>query len=84
MTRRFLVAVAVLLFAQTTFAQFGQSNLNRLTDLAVRLSRDAQDFADANYRNYSNSIRTNRSDVEVVMLSQQFWGSIASVLQDGQ
>jgi hypothetical protein len=72
MTRRLLIAVAVLLSAHTTFAQFGQSNLNRLTDLAARLSRDANDFADANYRNYSNSFRTNRSDVEVVMLSQQF------------
>jgi hypothetical protein len=84
MTRRLLIAVAVLLFAQTTFAQFGQSNLNRLTDLAARLSRDAQDFADANYRNYSNSFRTSRSDVEAVMLTQQFGAGITSVLQDGQ
>jgi hypothetical protein len=60
MTRRFLIAVAVLLYAQTTFAQFGQSNLKSTYDLAARLTRDANDFADANYRNYSNSFRTNR------------------------
>jgi hypothetical protein len=71
--KRFLIAAALLLCAQTTFAQFGQSN--RLTDLAGRLSRDAEDFADANYRAYSNSSRGSRSDVEAVMLSQQFAGA---------
>ena len=72
---RLLVAVAVLLFAQTTFGQFGQSQSNRLVDLASRLSRDANDFADATYRSYSNSSRSNRSDVEAVILSEQFSGA---------
>jgi len=72
---RLLVAAAVLLFAQTTFGQFGQSQSNRLVDLASRLSRDANDFADATYRSYSNSSRSNRSDVEAVILSEQFSGA---------
>jgi hypothetical protein len=71
--RRFVIAAALLFCAQTTFAQFGQSN--RLTDLAGRLARDAEDFADANYRSYANSSRSSRSDVEAVMLSHQFAGA---------
>src|SRR5690349_8080040 len=72
--RLFLVAV-VLLFAQTTFGQFGQSQSNRLADLASRLSREASDLADSTYRGYSNSFRSNRTDVEAVMLSEQFRGA---------
>jgi hypothetical protein len=75
MKMRLLAAVAVLLFAQITFAQFGQSQSNRLVDLASRLSRDAEDFADSTYRSYSNSFRSNRSDIEAIMLSQQFSGA---------
>ena len=71
---RVLIALAALLFvAQPTLAQFGQSN--RLTDLAERLSRDADAFADATYNSYSNSFRNSRNDVEAVMLSQQFAGA---------
>jgi hypothetical protein len=71
---RVLIALTTLLFvAQTAAAQFGQSN--RLTDLADRLSRDADSFADAAYNSYSNSVRSSRSDVEAVMLSQQFAAS---------
>lgn len=73
-TRRLLITVTILVFAQSTYAQFGnqpQFN-NRLIDLAGRLSREASDFAAATYRNYSNSFRTNRSDVEAVMLTEQF------------
>src|SRR5215470_7501804 len=73
--RRLLIAVAVLLFAQTAFGQFGQSQSNRLVDLASRLSREANDFAASSYRNYSNSFRSNRNDVEAIMLSQQFSGA---------
>ena len=75
MKTRLLVAAAVLLFAQTTFGQFGQSQSSRLVDLASRLSRDVNDFADATYRSYSNSSRSNRSDIEAVMLSEQFNGA---------
>src|SRR5690349_13878847 len=75
MKTRLLVAAAVLLFAQTTFGQFGQSQSSRLIDLASRLSRDVNDFADATYRSYSNSTRSNRSDIEAVMLSEQFSGA---------
>jgi hypothetical protein len=71
--KRFVIAAALLFLAQTTFAQFNQ--LNRLTDLAGQLSRDAENFADANYRSYANSPRSSRSDVEAVMLSQQFAGA---------
>src|ERR1044071_7441212 len=74
--RRFLIAIAVLVCAQTTFAQFGNNNSqsNRLIELAGTLSRQANDFADANYRSYSNTFRSNRSDIEAVMLTEQFSG----------
>jgi len=76
MKLRLLVATATLLFAQTAFGQFGQSQSNnRLLDLASRLSRDANDFADTTYRGYSNSTRNNRSDIQAVMLSEQFNGA---------
>ena len=72
-TRSLLVVVAVLLFASPAFTQFGQSN--RLTDLASRLSRDAEDFADASYNGFSNNSRFTRNDVEAVMLAYQFAGA---------
>jgi hypothetical protein len=72
--RKLLIAHAVVLFfAYPAFAQFGQSN--RLTNQAERLSRDADAFADATYNGYTNSFRNNRTEVEAVMLSQQFAGA---------
>lgn len=71
---RVLIALAALFFiAQPALAQFGQAN--RLTDLANRLSRDADAFADATYNSYTNSFRSSRNEVEAVMLSQQFAAS---------
>lgn len=71
---RVLIALAALFFvAQPALAQFGQSN--RLSELAERLSRDADAFADASYNSYTNSFRSSRSDIEAVMLSQQFAAS---------
>lgn len=72
MTKRLLICTALLLFAQTAFAQFGNSQSSRLFDLASGLSREAGDLADSNYRSYSSSFRSNRTDVEAVMLSEQF------------
>ena len=72
-TRSILLVAAVLLFASPAFSQFTQSN--RLTDLASRLSREAGNFADANYSSYTNSSRNNRNDIEAVMLTQQFGAS---------
>ena len=72
-TRSLLIAVAILLFASPAFPQFGQSN--RLTDLASRLSRDADDFADSSYNNFSNNSRVVRNDTEAVMLAYQFAGA---------
>ena len=74
-TRRFLIAVALLAFAQTTFAQFGQNQSINLQDLASRLSREAGDFAESNYRSYSSSFRSSRTDVEALMLFAQFSGA---------
>jgi type II secretory pathway pseudopilin PulG len=71
--KRILIAIAVLILAPTTFAQFNQSN--RLDDLASRLSREANSFADSSYRSYSNSFRNNRSDIEGVMIAEQFSGA---------
>ena len=71
--RSLLVVIAIGLFASPAFSQFGQSN--RLTDLASRLSREADDLADANYSSYTNSTRNNRNDIEAVMITQQFGAS---------
>ncbi len=71
--RSSLLVCAMLVCATSAVAQFGQAN--RLTDLADRLSRDADSFADATYNSYSNSLRNSRNDVEAVMLSQQFAAS---------
>lgn len=72
--RKLLIAHAVVLFfAYTAFAQFGQSN--RLTNQAERLSREAEAFADATYNGYTNSFRNNRTEIEAVMLAQQFAGA---------
>ena len=72
-TKSLLVVFAIALFASPAFSQFNQSN--RLTDLAGRLSREAEDFADANYNSYTNSTRNNRTEIEAVMLTQQFAGA---------
>lgn len=72
-TRNVLIVVAILLFATPAFTQFGQSN--RLTDLASRLSRDADDFADSSYSSFTNNSRPSRNDVEGVMMASQFAGA---------
>jgi hypothetical protein len=72
-TRSLLIVAAVLLLAGPAFSQFGQSN--RLTDLASRLSRDADDFADSSYNGLTNNSRAFRNDVEAVMLAYQFAGA---------
>lgn len=74
-TRRILIAVVVLVFAPTTFAQFGQQQSGRLPELAASLSRQANDLAESSYRNYSGSFRSNRNDIEAVMVSEQFAGA---------
>jgi hypothetical protein len=73
-----LITVAVILCSQTSQAQFGQGQgqgYNRLIDLAGRLSREASDFSAASYRNYSTSFRSQRADVEAIMLAEQFSGA---------
>jgi hypothetical protein len=74
-TRSLLAVVAILLFASPAFTQFGQSNNNRLTDLAARLSRESEEFADQNYNTYVNGTRNLRRDIEAAMISQQFAAS---------
>jgi hypothetical protein len=75
-TRSLLIVFAVLVFASPGFSQFGQSsNNNRLTDLAGRLSREAEQFADDNYSSYVNGTRNLRRDIEVVMAAHQFAGA---------
>ena len=72
-TRSLLIPVAVLLFASPAFSQFAPQN--RVMDLADRLSRDAQDFADSSYSNFTNNPRALRNDIEAVMLAHQFAGA---------
>ncbi len=72
-TRSVLIAVAVLLLASPAFSQFGPQN--RLTDLAGRLSREAQDYADSSYGNFNNNQRAQRNDIEALMLAHQFAGA---------
>jgi hypothetical protein len=64
-----LVAVG-LLTACPALAQFNAQN--RLNDAASRLSRDAEDFANAQYNSYTNSVRNGRNEIEALMLAQQF------------
>jgi len=71
--RSFLVVIVIGLFATPAFSQFGQSN--RLMDMAARLTREAENLADANYSSYTNSSRNNRNEIEAVMLTQQFAGA---------
>ena len=72
MLRRSLLLVVVSLFvAGSALGQFGQSS-SRLTDMAGRLSRNAEDFASATYNGYTNSNRNNRNEIEAVMLAEQF------------
>ena len=72
-TRSLLVVVAVLALASPAFSQFGPQN--RLTDMADRLSREARDFADSSYSNFTNNSRALRNDIEAVMLAHQFAGA---------
>jgi hypothetical protein len=73
LNRSLLLVVVSLLFASPALAQFTPSN--RLTDAAARLSRDAEDFANASYNNYSNSVRNGRNEIDAVMLAQQLGAS---------
>jgi hypothetical protein len=70
LTKSVLLVVVSLFFACPALAQFGTSN--RLNDTAARLSRDAEDFANATYNTYTTSNRTNRNEIESMMLAQQF------------
>ena len=71
---RVSIALATLLFvAQSVPAQFTQ---NRLTDLADRLARDAEAFADTTYKNYAESFfSSSRTEIQAVLLAQQFAAS---------
>ena len=68
--RSLLLVAFSLLFACPALAQLGAGN--RLSDAAARLSRDAEDFANASYNSYSTSNRNGRNDTESMMLAQQF------------
>lgn len=72
-TRSLLVVVAVLLLASPAFSQFAPQN--RVSDLANRLSREADDFADASYNNFTQNQRALRNDIEAVMVAYQFAGA---------
>ena len=73
-TKSLLVGVAVLLLASPAFSQFAPQQ-NRLTDLAGRLSREADDFADSSYTNFTNNQRAFRNDIEALMMAHQFAGA---------
>src|ERR1043166_193364 len=73
--RSLLVMVAIVLFTAPAFGQFGQPNNNRLADLADRLARDASDFADSSYSNFTTNSRAVRNDIDAVMLAHQFAGA---------
>ena len=72
-TKTLLTVFAILLFSSPGMSQFAPQN--RLTDLAGRLSRDARDFADSSYSNFTNNQRASRNDTEAVMLAHQFAGA---------
>src|SRR5829696_5312119 len=72
-TRSVLVVIAVLVLASPAFSQFVPQN--RLTDTADRLSREAREFADSSYTNFTSNSRALRNDIEAVMLAHQFAGA---------
>jgi hypothetical protein len=72
-TKSLLVVVAVLLVASPAFSQFGPQN--RVSDFAGQLSREAQDFANSSYTNFTSNSRALRNDIEAVMLAHQFAGA---------
>lgn len=65
--RSIIVVFAILFLTQTANAQYGQLN-----ELAMRLSSEAGNFAEANYNSYRNSFRTGRAEIDAVMLAHQF------------
>lgn len=67
-----VVGAAIMLLSQTAAAQFLQAG--RLGEMSNRLATDATDFAESIYRNQS-SFRGNRSDIEAMMVAQQFAAS---------
>lgn len=73
LTKTLLTVFAILLLSSPGMSQFAPQN--RLTDLAGRLSRDAGDFADSSYSNFTNNQRASRNDTEAVMLAHQFAGA---------
>ena len=68
-----IAGVAILLLTQT--AQFGQFGQGRLSEFTARLATEAADLAENSYRNQSNNFRSSRSDVEGMMVAQQFSAS---------
>jgi len=65
-TKRVLVVMAVLVFAETSFAQS-----NQLRQLSSRLSSEATAFAETIYNDYSRSTR-NPGSLGAAMRAQQF------------
>lgn len=65
-TKRVLVILAVLVFAQTGFAQS-----NQLRQSSSRLASEASAFAESIYSDYTRSYR-NTVNVDAVMLAYQF------------
>jgi hypothetical protein len=65
--KRLLVVIAVLLLANTSFAQSG-----RLNDLASQLANEAARFADSSYSDYTRAFRNSGNDLGAVMAAQQF------------
>ena len=63
-----IAGVAILLLTQTAIAQFRQG---RLSELSNQLATEAADLAENTYRQ-SNNVRSNRSDVEAMMATQQY------------
>lgn len=67
-TKRVLVILAVIVFAQTTYAQSNQLRMS-----STRLASEASTFAESMYSEYTRSFR-NTSNVDSVMLAYQFSG----------
>ncbi len=67
-TKRVLVILAVLVFAQTSYAQSNQLRMS-----STRLASEANAFAESMYTEYTRAFR-NTSNVDSVMLAYQFSG----------
>jgi hypothetical protein len=72
---RVITRIVLATIALSVCLPMAGAQSSRLNELAFRLSTEASDLADASYRDYTGSYRSERNNIEQVMLAQQFAGA---------